>query len=85
MLTTHPASIISLKISIQWRSVSNFSLLSLSGKGKYAVWLSKCGTPERVFSQALAHGNSKNEIVDTEEEGKNRKQNMERRTAVKKK
>ena len=46
----------------------------------------KCGTHARVFSQTLAHGNSKNDTdIETEEEGKKRRLNMERSTAIRKK
>ena len=42
----------------------------------------KCGTRARVFFKALAHGNSENEIRETEEEGKKRSVSMERSTEV---
>ena len=45
----------------------------------YRTW----GTHERVFSQTLAHGNSKNEISqkETDEDGKKRGVSMERSKA----
>ena len=43
---------------------------------------SKWGTQARVFSQALAQGNSKNEKTQTDEEGKKRGVSIERSKAI---
>ena len=69
-------------------SVSWAGLVSLAPKKKKGSTIQysyrKWGTHARVFSQRLAHGNSKNEIRQTDEHCK-RGVSMEKRTAARKK